>query len=172
MELKERLRGKNIFVYGNDSFKVRVKEVIANDVLLDSGAKKTGKNYFIEESDYVKLFPTEGWIDNLYKLSSASKEMLLYIMTHIDKACDFIEIDVKFYMGKHKISSINTYKKGVEGLVDAQYIYPVFGEKNVFWVNPRYIYRGSRINMYSDRLLVVSEIDRQNPKGGVYIPKK
>lgn len=170
-ELKRELKGKNIFVYNNDEFYIPATEVFEADIYnKETGKTIDGSAHYLEVKEFVKAFINEGCITNTYKMNNRGKEMLLYVIYHLDKACDFIEIDPKFYMGKFKIGSVNTFKKAIKDLVEYKYIHPIFGKKNIYWVNPNYFFRGSRLDFYPDKIRVQHVKDNSKPKNnGVYI---
>jgi len=122
------------------------------------GEEEDGLCYKIEYDEYAKVFRGKGDITNIYKLDNRGRELLLYIIMHIGEGDDWISINVENYMSKHKIKSVNTYKEAVKNLVANNYIARTHNYRNVFWVNPRYIFNGNRIKAFPKNVVIKREI--------------
>lgn len=120
---------------------------------------KDGGFYYADHVDCGRLYNTSGSMDLIYGLSSKGRDLLVYIVYHLVKNQDWVDINVNQYMRDHKVGSINTYKKAVKELVSICFIYPVYGHKNSFWINPRYLYKGNRLTMHEECLKQVRSVD-------------
>lgn len=96
-----------------------------------------------------KIFEYSGDREEIVKLSIRSKEMLLYIIQSIKSGEDFIWIDKVSYMQNMDIKSVNTFKSAIKPLLN-KFLAPQ-GTKDVYWVNPARIFRGSRINKFPNK---------------------
>jgi hypothetical protein len=115
-------------------------------------------SYKVEYDDYTKVFRGNGSVMNMYELNNRGRELLLYIIMHIGENDDWISINVENYMVKHKIKSINTYKDAVKNLVAKGYILRTHDYRNVFWVNPHYIFNGNRIKTFPKNVTIKREV--------------
>lgn len=139
----------NIF---KGSLKFPVTEITdLKKYLLDSDGVAVSKVYYIERQQYVKVFYTDGAKEILYKLSPAGKCLFLFIIHHLESGKDWFILDRSLYMQKNKIKSINTVKKAITELWDANLISPTAVYPNVvYWINPQYFYCGNRPMNYPD----------------------
>lgn len=116
------------------------------------------KEFELEAIPYTKVFEVEGAKKQIHELPIRSKELYLYLIHAIKSAQDYIWIDKVAYMKQMGIKSINTYKDAVFGLTDNVYISEHSRFKDVFWINPHYFFKGSRINKYPKSVVLKSKI--------------
>lgn len=110
-----------------------------------------------EATPYTKVFDVPGDKESMIELPIRSKELYLYIIHSLTPAQDYLWIDKSVYMKRMKIKALNTYKQAVFGLCDASYIAKHTRLANVFWINPYYFFKGSRINKYPTKVCVKSK---------------
>lgn len=102
----------------------------------------------------VKIYEVSGYKAKMMKLNIRSKEMLLYIYHIVKYKQDYILLDREDYMKAHEITSINTFKKAIVSLCNEKYIYPhhLPEFKDVYWINPAYFFKGSRLAKYPHKV--------------------
>lgn len=118
------------------------------------------KDFDLEATHYTKVFGVEGAQQQVGDLPIRCKELYLFLIHGLKPAQDIIRIDRKEYMKQMGIKSVNTYKKAVMGLCDGLYIQPHHNPKfvSVYWINPHYFFKGSRVRKYPDKLVVKGKL--------------
>lgn len=111
------------------------------------------KEYDLEVMPYTKVFDIAGDVKQICELPIRSQQMYLYLIHSLKSAQDYVCIDRVKYMKQMKIGSVNTFKVAIRGLSSGSYIYPHYKIRDVYWINPHYFFRGSRINKYPDNLV-------------------
>lgn len=119
------------------------------------------KEYMYEKTPFTKVYEVAGLKDMTSGLPVRAKEMLLHIVLHIESSKDWIWINRKKYMEDNGIKSVNTYKTAYEQLSCKRYICPHVKIKDLFWVNPKNVFKGNRIAKYPNS---VREVDDKKPK--------
>lgn len=121
------------------------------DIITRSGNKER-VNYSLENIPYTKVFEVAGAKKKVMALPVRAKEMLLYFMHSIDSGMDVLWIDRVSYMKAYGIKSVNTFKDAVRCLSEELFIYPHASVKDVYWINPHYFFKGSRMIKYPDKV--------------------
>lgn len=124
--------------------------------------------YSYEATPFTKIFDVNGNKDVIDRLSIRGKELYLFLLHHIQGGKDYIHIDKKSYMKKMGIKSLNTFKVAVgeltklypadkypkgEGSLE-RFIYPHSVFTDIYWINPKYFFKGSRIEKYPNSVKV------------------
>lgn len=112
------------------------------------------KDIEFEATPYTKVFGVESARKQVCKLPIRSKELYLDIMHALVSSQDAIWIDRSDYMNRMRITSINTYKGAIAGLTMNAYIAKHDTIREVFWINPKFFFRGSRLSKYPKRIVV------------------
>lgn len=107
----------------------------------------------LEITPYTKVFMVESARVQVCDLPLRSKELYLYIIHSVKSATDYVYIERVSYMKQMGIKALNTYKGAINGLCDGLYIMPHHKIKGIYWINPHFFFKGSRINKYKDNLL-------------------
>lgn len=107
-----------------------------------------------ESTPYTKVFDVPGDKKNVMELPIRCQQLYLYLIHSLIPAQDYLWIDKVAYMKKTGIKSLNTYKQAVNDLCGAGYICKHTRLANVFWINPYYFFKGSRINKYPKNVYV------------------
>lgn len=107
-----------------------------------------------EATPYTKVFDVPNDRKNVIDLPIRCKELYLYFIHSLTPAHDYLWIDKGVYMKHMGIKALNTYKQAVIGLCEAGYIAKHARLANVFWINPYYFFKGSRINKYPNKVYV------------------
>lgn len=117
---------------------------------------KLNKEIKIENEVYTKLFTTAENRVIITRMSSSAKSLLLWICYEIDSSKDFLWINRERYMLEAEIKSNTTYLEAVKELV--RYGFIIYSTiKDVFWINPSFIFKGNRIKKYPNNLKKVNE---------------
>ena len=110
----------------------------------------------LERASYTKLFRLMKNRDSVDRLSLNGKQLFLWMLYRLDYGNDWCYVDRSKYMEAHGISSVNTYKAGVVSLVDNGVIaYTTI--KDVFYINPKIFFVGSRAKKFPDKVRVYGE---------------
>ena len=153
--------GTNPFV--NKHFRIKVTEVTDTDKLRiepKSGITLPEIKHW-EYLPNVKVFTqSKGYKDTIDRLEPCAKILYLYIQSRIQKSEDYIEINVPYYMKCNNVGSINTYKKALLNLLDNNILSQMGKYKNVYWVNPSFMFAGNRVTKYPKHLDVIREINK------------
>jgi len=112
----------------------------------------------LEATVYTKVFMVEAAKKQMASLPIRSKELYLFLIHALPSATDYIWIDRDIYMKDMNIKSLNTYKAAVDGLCGNLYIAPHHKLKDVYWINPHFFFKGSRIMKYKHNLLFKEKV--------------
>jgi len=145
-----------------DVFKIRA--IWKMETLVTSGTEnaqsgsKTNtqqlRAYKFEKSPKVLLYT-----DNLFsfypQLMSAAKDMIMYIAAYVQYDCDYIELNEEKYCTLMNVSRSTFYaaKKDLTNRI----IVPRMKRKNTYWINPQYLYRGSRMDKYPNSVVMEND---------------
>lgn len=147
-EINEEEMGKNPLVKKLEILITKKKQDVINKF-----GQIDIKEYDLEYAKYTKLFDVPGDKKMLSAMPIRSKELYLFIMYSLTAGKDWLWVDKMAYMKTMAITSINTYKTAIRGLSDNNIIYPHSWMKDVFWINPQYFFKGSRINKYPNNII-------------------
>jgi len=97
---------------------------------------------------YTKVFIGKGNREIINSLSDKSKSMLLWIIQELEAGKDYVYLPRKRYMEELQISSTTTVSNALSELT--RYGFISFSTiKDIYWINPMFIFRGDRIRKYS-----------------------
>ena len=100
----------------------------------------------VEAIPYSKIYITADRRLIISKLSSAGKELYLWILYEIESSKDYLWINKNRYMLENT-TSLNTFKKALDELIRyALLAYTVV--KEVYWINPDFFFKGDRVSKY------------------------
>jgi hypothetical protein len=108
--------------------------------------------YELEAQPYTKVYAVKGGRKSVDDLELRSKELYLYLLYNLDTGQDVVWLDREWYMERMRIKSVNTYKDAIRGLCEGLFIYPHSSLKDVYWINPAYFFRGSRLSKYPSKV--------------------
>jgi len=147
--------GKNPFIEG-----LEIQAVKKSFTVINKFEKEDVREFELEKVPYTKVFDVKGNRKDVNELPIRSKELYLWLIHVIEPSQDIIWIDRVLYMSRMGIKSLNTYKEAIKVLCDNVYIYahanPAF--KEVYWINPKFIFKGSRLNKYPNNIVVKADI--------------
>lgn len=152
-ELNSETLGINPFIEGLTIYVTKKSQKVLNKY-----KEEDTKEFDLESTPYTKVFDVNGDRKQVSDLPIRSKELYLHLIHTLKSAQDYVWIDKAAYMKLMRISSVNTYKVAVRGLSDGLYIYPHYKIKDVYWINPHYFFKGSRINKYPKNTVVKSKL--------------
>ena len=118
---------------------------------------KTGtqlRAYKFERDNKVTMF-TDGLVGMFPNLPAASKDMFMYIAARIQYDCDYIELDEERYC-KTMNTSRTTFFNAKRDLIN-RLIIPRSKRKNTYWINPSYLFKGSRMEKYPEYVRMMNE---------------
>lgn len=155
--LEKKFLGRNPFIKG---LTINVNKIAIKNVYKSSGDKACDGS-IIQEPVYSKADSTpftKFYIGSeLRKIRSLitprGKELLLWIMDELEAGKDYVEINRKRYMKELHIKSLNTYKTAVSDLVRYGIIALTL-KQDVFWINPEFLFRGSRVRKYKSNTII------------------
>jgi hypothetical protein len=106
----------------------------------------------LEQCDFVKVYTNPEHRKIVCGLSDSAKRLFLWIVYEVEAGKDWVWINKKEFMKEVGITSINTYKKAMSELVRYGFIQlSLVGD--VFWINPRLFFAGSRVNKYPNNVV-------------------
>lgn len=108
-------------------------------------------NYFEREKITKVYTKTDNLTDKIAKLKTSGRELYLYLIYKIDLQHDWILIDKQHYMSLFNVS-YNTYKNAIINLCENLVICPTAKYKDVYFINPRLFFSGSRLRKYETQL--------------------
>lgn len=131
---------------------VNTKAVVPNNVG-DSDAivyegSSISSSYYVEKQKKVSLYihPKKDMNEMLWKtLGPKGRDLLLYIITHIQDKQDYITLKTKLVREVTGMSR-NSYFAALKELKAAGVI--ASKSLSVYWINPFHIFRGNRISFY------------------------
>lgn len=169
---------KNPFLFSSSLNLIKMEETyyeadtrnIHDGVVME--AKKVTKTFHIEEQEKTSVYYITYRNNVLFKeLTSIGRDVLMYIYHNIKTNEDTIDLPSKKLCNDMGIS-IATYYRGIRELIDIAVI--TKKEKQIYWINPHYVFKGDRIKFYADKcpecIKVVNTIkkDLNKPKFGTY----
>lgn len=86
-------------------------------------------------------------------LCDRGMRLFLFVCYELESGKAFVVVNRKRFMKEAGIRSVNTFKAAVNDLCRLGMI-SLTDARDVFWVNPDYFFRGSRVNAFPDRVRV------------------
>lgn len=81
--------------------------------------------------------------------------MVLWIMEHLPYEQDYMEMSEERYCSDMQVSKSSFY--AAKGQLVNRLIIPRQSRRNTYWVSPGYLYKGSRVNRFKDRVVYENE---------------
>ena len=103
-------------------------------------------NVTVDNDEYTRLFTRTGLKLHVLSLTDNAKALFLWLMFKIDYSEDFVELktrQLEFDLGRRN----DSIRKAIDELVSAGII-ALTNIKNVYWINPLFFFKGSRIKKY------------------------
>jgi hypothetical protein len=89
------------------------------------------------------------------KIPTAAKDMVLWIAAHLPFEQTYLEMEMEKYCKEMEIAQSTFYACRVAIL--NHLIIPRTSRKNTYWVNPEYLYKGSRIKNFGAQIKFQNE---------------
>jgi len=116
----------------------------------------------LEDTPFSKLYASVVCKDKLYSMSSRAKELYLWFVYEIASGEDNMWLNRNRFMKENNVS-LNTLKGAVMDLISMGIIsYTIV--KDVYFINPQYFFRGSRVAKYPDNLDVTIDSGARKKK--------
>jgi len=136
----------------NQNFIVRVrKRKDPQTFRRDGDGVLVPKEYDQEIDPATKVYISSEVRQRVALLSSASAALLLWIQQELESGKDYVVINRQRYMQEHHHKTDKPIKEALFDLVRYQFIAPTL-ITNVYWINPRFLFNGSRLNKYPDNI--------------------
>lgn len=122
--------------------------------------KRVEESYLVEKQEKMSVFEIP-FIENvLFKeIKSNGRDLLLFIMYNLQKETDYISLKPDRTCNQMDIVKA-TYYSAIRQLMDIAVICKKSGTD--YWVNPRYLYKGSRLDYYNknykEQIKIVAEV--------------
>lgn len=140
------LRGLEIKVNIREDGDIYKKE---DDVLINN-------KRVMEYTPYTKVYITPANRKIVNTLSDKAKSLYLWLMYEADTNKDFIWLNYKRYMIENEIKSYTTYANAIKELIRYGFVATTI-TKDVYWVNPDFFFRGSRVQTFPENVVVLTE---------------
>jgi hypothetical protein len=168
-------RAINPFV--NDNFVVPVTKETINIGLFkkdkDGNEVSAEKEIYREHQKFVKIYTNltydeenedgERILLNKFEAPSIRKDraamssraihLLDWIAQKLDYGKDYVFFDKNVYLSESSIA-LNTYKAALQEIIDNGFI-AYASVKNMYWINPFYMFKGDRVEKYESKKVVV-----------------
>lgn len=105
----------------------------------------------LEVEKFVKVYAGAGNRTKMGELGVAAKHLFLWLIYELDSGHEYVWINIDRYMEEMEISSVNTYKTAIAELVRKRFM-ALSLIKDVYFINPRLFFCGSRVNKYRDNV--------------------
>jgi hypothetical protein len=141
----------------------KLNEVLVSNPFVNSGFKivkqqfseqlsgSEAKKYFTAEVDKsVKVYIKAEYRLQYSALSPRASKLFGWVLYELKSGKDWFWLNKKRYMDETKVS-INTYKGAIQELCDTNYLCST-PHKDIYWINPVRIFRGSRSDKYPDHV--------------------
>ena len=104
----------------------------------------------LEDTPFSKVYASSDCKSAIYKMPSRAKELYLWLVYEVSSGDDNIWLNRNRFMKENKVS-LNTFKVAVMDLISRGIIsYTIV--KDVYWINPHYFFRGSRVAKFPKNL--------------------
>lgn len=140
---------------------INVRDVPEDGIIV--GKYRTEINsYIMEQQERTSVYRVPYIINVLFKhLSSAGRDLLLYIIYKLPKEQDWINLKYDKVLKEMDVSR-STLSRAIQNLVDNAYI--IKKAQSDYWINPTLLYKGNRLSYYNDNcpecIEVVAEISK------------
>lgn len=102
----------------------------------------------VDSDKCTKIYTNSAYRVNIFSLPTPSKILYLWFIYVLYPGRDYVYLNKKLYMLESNISSVNTVKTALSGLIDNKII-ALSPVKNYYYINPLYFYSGSRVKKYN-----------------------
>lgn len=123
-------------------------------LVIETSEIRPKKQYNISTIVVEKTKPLSLWIDDALlqatkNMSTSAKDMVFYILRYLGENRETIEITFENYCARMGEMSLRTFQRAIFELDDVL-IAKKKTRKNVYYINPYYFFKGSRVKAYPD----------------------
>jgi len=137
--------------FNDRDFVITTNVARTRDKFVTDGGFLIPSYYDMENEHIVKVYTSVANRKIIALLSANSLRLFMWIIYEVKYGRDLIWINKKRYMEEAQISSRTTYARSVAELTRYELI-KLSNEKEVYWINPRYFFKGSRLKKYSNKI--------------------
>jgi len=121
------------------------------------------ETYKVDREYCSKLYRSKENQKTIFSLSNSGLKLLLYILMHIQRKTDTIELlpEKIELITKMKKDSFNRARSE---LVKNKIIMKTKGRARIYWVNPHFIFNGNRSNFYKNNIEILAKQNTKMPK--------
>lgn len=145
------------------SFTINTKDTPSDGIITDMHkVNQNVRNYFIEQKQKCSVYQNGYVTDFINCFTPSGIKLFMYIVLKIPKNADTIELNHQKVGKALKLRSTKTFYNAVSNLEEYDIIKKK--EMGVYWVNPHYIFNGSRIQYYREnggQIVNVNVIDKE-----------
>lgn len=102
----------------------------------------------IEATPFTRFFTRAEDRKIVNLLSDKGKSLLLWLVYELEYGKDYLWINKDRYMEEAEVKSYTTYSNAVKELIRYGFLAHTV-VKEVFWINPTFIFKGNRITKYA-----------------------
>lgn len=130
--------------------------VLVNRISLDGKFKKDDEvlvplELDVEYTPSCKVYADSGRRNVMIALTPRAKDLLLWFIYEVKNNKDWLWLNKKRYMEECGLQSVNTYKSALNDLIKHNFI-GLTVIKDVFWINPHYIFNGNRVKCFQKQV--------------------
>ena len=113
-----------------------------------SGTDKSNYNKIrlIDKDPKTSIYRISAFEKSLYTLSPTANKIYHYITIHLGKDRDLISLPQDKVCLITDIKSRRTFYNGIKELIKINLIAKFHGRANMYWINPHYMFNGSRMD--------------------------
>ena len=150
------LKDKNPFTF---SLKIEVSRIYDKKKYVSKEGEPTVPATFdIEKQRSTKIYHSKKARVAVGNLTGGAHKLLFHIIYSMEPGNDYVQVNTEHYMRLYGIKSIKTYNDSIKELKMAAFIGEAAPYKDVFYINPAFIFSGSRINAFKDKVTIKSEL--------------
>lgn len=131
-----------------------------NNFVVEASEVRFNRTYYhlgvtvVEKNKPMSLWMKPHILKGIVKFSPSAKDMIFYIMTHLGHNKEAIQIEYVSYCEKTGLEiTQRTFQRAIVELTN-RVIEKKATRKNMYYINPDFIFKGSRINAYPDKVEV------------------
>ena len=116
--------------------------------------------YLLERDRSVKVYRTIENRDTILRLSGMGCKMFTFITFRLEPGKDTVILKPETYMELCNVKSEKTFYNAIQELIQANIIAKVSGKKSTYYINPSFMFFGSRIKAFPDKIQVTHTYKR------------
>jgi len=143
--------GANAFI-SKDRFVIKVSPGLQSVTDKNGNTHYQEKNF--EKDKYCRLYNSPESRMLVSKLKPYAKELLIWLIYELDAGKDYVWLNRERYMEEAGVKSPTTVSLAVKELRFGEFIMPS-NVREIYYINPKHFFFGSRINAFKENVLVV-----------------